>query len=229
MLNTIDSKANNNATDNLEEAEKIINDVLKDREAKDKTIKICQWLFEFNEQEKTHKLKCFSRNDHSIRFCFDRGEDCTKQKTPTVFLTIKDGFTLIFRLTKTNYPYLKQDGEYHKIGNKDARNLQNDALKNHILDAYCTKLKNPKFNLTSVYCKETKIIKTIELNDIPINYYTFQKEDFEKVYRETVQLGVSVSIDDILNKMKQNAIQAGHVLSDDWRQVTEQNMKRWSK
>lgn len=139
-------------TDNYSYAERIIRGVIPRKSDMERTFEICKWLLSFNEMEK-HRVKCYMRDDDSIRFCFDRGGDCNAYKIQTVFLTIKNGFTLIFRLRNTKFPYLIKTGEYYKISSDDARKLPMDVLKKHILDAYCNKLRNPKYNLSSVFYK----------------------------------------------------------------------------
>jgi len=53
------------------------------------------------------------------------------------------------------------------------------------------------------------------------------KEDFEAAYRTLVRPGESVSIDAVLDQMEISATNECHSLKNDWRMITEANVKIW--
>ena len=139
------------ATDELMLAEEMIQDLMRNRHdqiAINKAKEICRWVFSFNEYEKHHRVKCYKRNEPSVSFCVDRGNDCNKNRIRTAFLVIYPDFTLHFKLIRTDYPYIRKDNntKYNRINGSDARNLSLEQLQGHILDAYCRKLSELKID-----------------------------------------------------------------------------------
>lgn len=64
----------------------------------------------------------------------------------------------------------------------------------------------------------------------PEGNYLPNREDFESAYRSLARPGQEVSIDAVLDKIASNAIKAGLTLKDQWRTITERNIKDyWSK
>jgi len=60
--------------------------------------------------------------------------------------------------------------------------------------------------------------------------YTPTKEDFEKAYRKLEKRHKQgVPIDDVLDTMGANLTERGRKLQDNWRSITEQKIKEWSK
>lgn len=64
----------------------------------------------------------------------------------------------------------------------------------------------------------------------PHGSYLPNREDFESAYRSLARPGQEVSIDDVLDKIASDAIKAGFTLKDQWRMITERNIREfWSK
>ena len=55
------------------------------------------------------------------------------------------------------------------------------------------------------------------------------KEDFEAAYRKLTCLGESVSLDAVLGGIEEDLTQQGRSLKRNWRMITEENIKIWSK
>ncbi|KAF0159547.1 MAG: hypothetical protein FD159_488 [Syntrophaceae bacterium] len=217
-----------NATDNLEQAEKIVNGIVYGHIEKDRALNICRWLMSFNSQEKGFSVKCYQTNVPDIRFCVDRGSDCEGKKIRTVFVTIRSNLQILFHTKNTDFTYLKQDqNDIYYIIPEAGKKLDMARIKFHILEAYCQKIDQLKLN--SSMCIGTKITETIETNDTAINYYTFQKEDFEKAYRTIAKKNQSVFIDAVLDQLELGAKTLGHKLKNNWRLETERNIAIWSK
>jgi len=140
------------ATNNLQKAEHMIREVMNAGQPAERTLEICRWLFAFNAKETTHCIKCYKKNDNSIRFCFDRGGDCDGEKIAAMFVTIRRDFAIKLRPKNTDAPYLNPDGIYYRINSGDALDMSTELLKEIILEAYYKKLHSAKFGLTSVSC-----------------------------------------------------------------------------
>jgi len=60
--------------------------------------------------------------------------------------------------------------------------------------------------------------------------YVPTKEDFVKVFRELLKYQkLEISIDQVFDAMEVKLIKKGYELQEDWRTITEQNIKKWSK
>ena len=67
-------------------------------------------------------------------------------------------------------------------------------------------------------------------NKIETGLYLPTKEDFEKAYRKLEKRHKQgVPIDDVLDTMGANLTERGRKLQDNWRSITEQKIKEWSK
>ena len=101
-------------------------------------------------------------------------------------------------------------------------------------------------NCSRVFIHETrgqviwsKLLKTLkpaiscsnDIIDIPTlsTPYLPTKDDFELAYRATTRLGESSSLDAILDQIEIFATEASHSLKNNWRMVTEENVKIWLK
>lgn len=146
-----------NATDNLEQAEKIVNGIVYGHIEIERALLICRWLLSFNMKEHGFKVKCYQTNVPDVRFCVDRGNECEgKKKIRTVFVTIRSNLKILFHAENTNYPYLKKDQlDIYYIIPEASKKLDMEKIKSHILEAYRQKIDNLK--LDSVICKESRI------------------------------------------------------------------------
>lgn len=97
------------ATDKIEDAEKIIRNIVDNRYI-GRALEICRWLLSFNEQEK-HKIKCYQTfgKRPDVRFCIDFGFDCEKAKIMTGFVVIESNFEIdgLYSRYPKRFPYFK--------------------------------------------------------------------------------------------------------------------------
>jgi len=67
-------------------------------------------------------------------------------------------------------------------------------------------------------------------NKIEAGLYIPTKEDFEKAYRKLEKRHKQgVPIDEVLDTMEANLTERGRKLQENWRSITEQKIKEWSK
>lgn len=60
--------------------------------------------------------------------------------------------------------------------------------------------------------------------------YVPTKEDFDEALRELSKYQkLEISIDQVFDEMETKLIKKGYELHEDWRTITEQNIKKWSK
>jgi len=160
------------ATDNLEQAEKIVKGIVYGPIAIERALMICRWLFSFNMKEQGFKVKCYQTKVPEVRFCVDRGNDCEgREKILTVFVTIRSNLQIIFHTENINFPYLqKNQNDIYFIIPEASKKLDMEIIKSHILEAYCQKIN--KLKLNSPICKESRVKETNKANDNIINNFT---------------------------------------------------------
>jgi len=74
------------------------------------------------------------------------------------------------------------------------------------------------------------ISKNNRNNKIEAGLYIPTKEDFEKAYRKLEKRHKQgVPIDEVLDTMEANLTERGRKLQENWRSITEQKIKEWSK
>lgn len=132
------------ATDDLNDAEQLIQKVIFDRYIV-RAMELCRWLLSFNSQE-THSIKCYQSFGErpDIRFCIDRGGDCDGLKIMTGFLVIEPNFEIMGLYSANSYkiPYFKHDTDRRwRISAADTAALPIATIRDHILDSYLEKVK----------------------------------------------------------------------------------------
>ena len=210
----------NDATDNLNEAEKMIRSSTIRSPVDD--VEICRWLFEFNKIEKGFTIKCYMTNIPDISFCIEKAGG----KSGWFFRIRKDQF--LFRPIKGSEKYFKRqsdtDAAYILYSNIDKPGI--DILKKHILESYEWQLS--KMRLVSNISTTNNASQ--QNNSQPQdNNYLPTKDDFELAYRSLTRLGDELSLDAILDQIEINITKAGLSLKSNWRIITEKNIEIWSK
>ncbi len=159
-----------NVTDNLVEAENIIQTAFSKTNAseRERLLQICRWLLGFNSTEKEFKIKCYlASSDKNVCFCIDRGDDCKlckpeSTKVFTWFLRIsKIDPSFIFRPIgiEPNVSYLKFDRKNTnniKLCSEEVKKLDIEILKKHIFDSYRFQLNKLKLESSALHPMETK-------------------------------------------------------------------------
>jgi len=222
-----------NATDNLIEAEKMIRRTFPNVDDQERSLQICRWLFEFNDIENGFKIKCRRRNIPDISFCIDRFGygDCDKEKVNTWFfaICIKKS-QLIFRPIIPNKPYLKKESTNQNllayINYKESKNLDLETIKLHIIESYELLINNLKL-VSNV--SNSNISFQQHSDKFSKNVYIPTKDDFEIAYRSLTRLGERVQIDVILDRIEINLTEKRFTLKNNWRLITEENIKLWLK
>lgn len=217
------------ATNCLIEAEEMIRSTISGTIEQNRTIGICKLLFLNNKSENPYQIKCYKRDDKSIRFCIDRGNDCNKDKINTIFLCIKSNFQLGVLASEEKNSYLKQhDHNWNTISGPNSRGLSDKEIYEHVLGSFYTKMD--KLGLSAHRPKKVFMdIAEKSHAHLQDNSYIPTKEDSESAYRILTPLGNSISIDTVLDQIEINAKKDGHLLKSDWRMITENNIEIWSK
>lgn len=199
-----------------------------------KTLDLCSWVLSFNAQEK-HKIKCFQTGEDSkaknpdIRFCIDRGSDCTTKKIQTGFLIIEPNFSLeLHSSSPEKYHYFKptDNKRWWRINSTDAKEAYKmGKIRDLISESYQFELSRLK--LSSNIQMNSTTLQT--LNQPENSGYEPNIEDFESAYRALTRVDECGSIDAILDQIEINLTKEGHSLKSNWRMIIEENIKIWLK
>jgi len=186
------------ATDDLFEAERLIRGTIADSIGKERTLRICKWLFTLNKSTIGHVIKCYSRNDRSIRFGIDTtGRDCDVDKVGSLFVTIKNNFQIHILPPddEHQYAYLKPDGKYYRyIPKQYCIELPMAEIERHILESYYSKLDKLGMG------KPKAIINAP--ND---TYYLPTKADIEFAHSQLrKKLGEGIDTEAVIDQVKVN-------------------------
>jgi len=146
------------ATDKMEDAEKLIRNIVDNRYI-GRVLEICRWLLSFNGQE-NHKIKCYQTfgKRPDVRFCIDTGFDCEKERIMTGFVVIESNFEIggLYSRNPKLFPYFKFDNlRRWRINSGDASGLTIENIRGHILESYLVKTND--LNLSSVMNKEKRV------------------------------------------------------------------------
>jgi len=199
------------------------------------TLEICRWLMSFNDIEKTHRIKCYRTggNKPDVRFCIDRGYDCSGSKIMTGFVVIEPDYALmgLYSNNPNACKYFKTDtAKRWRINSSDVLELPIAIIRDHILESYCIKIK--ELGLDSVMCNRKDSISRPmwPQQEHPNGSFLPNKDDFDVAYRSLAKPGQEVSIDIVLDQIEHNVKKAGHNLKENWRMITERNIRDiWSK
>jgi hypothetical protein len=212
------------ATDSIIEAEKMIRNFITGSIEQNRTIDICKKLFLYNIGEHGYIVKCYTRDDKSVRFCIDRGHDCDNDKINTIFLCIKSNFQLGVLSSKEKKSYIKvHDRNWDNISGPIARSLSDKEIYEHVLDSFYSKID--KLGLSGHRSLEKLVGNHDHLQD---NNYLPTYKDFESAYRELTCLGEIISIDSVLDQIEINAKKNGRSLKNSWQMITEMSIEIWS-
>jgi hypothetical protein len=96
-------------------------------------------------------IKCYVTNNFDIRFCIDRGSDCSKPRTMTNFLVIRPPSEI--HVIDSGKPYLRPQTttKFHIISTHDALELSCQQICAHINNSFCSRIK--QYSLQSSLCK----------------------------------------------------------------------------
>ncbi len=217
-----------NATDSLDEAEKMIRDSLIDDQ--ERALQICCWLLGFNSIEKGFKVKCYSTKikNGDICFCIDRSGqgDCERERVQTYFYRIRKN-ELQFGDIKLSAPYLERkfnNKAYVRILSKESKNLELEKLKYHIFESYELQL-NKLVLVSNVPSPNNKLNR-----DQPQeNSNRPSKEDVD-----TAELQLRNNSNDevineeaVLDQVEKNLYLEGIPLKENWRETTKQKIPIW--
>lgn len=147
-----------NATENLIDAEKMIRSTITGVSEQNRAIRLFKLFLSFNGLDDKYRIKCYTREDASVRLCIDSGSDCDSEKIGTSFLNIKSNFQYGILTSATKYTYLKaHDRNWSIISGPTSRDLSDDTLLKHVMESFLVRMSKMSLKVHDSILKTAKI------------------------------------------------------------------------
>jgi len=217
-----------NATDNLIEAEKMIRNNIIGSVEQSRTIEICKLLFLNNNNENDWRIKCYTTDDHKVRFCIDRGNDCSEDKIRTSFLNINPNFQIGILSSDAKKSYFtRHDKNWCIINAPMSRELSDKDIYEDIVDSYHERMQKMRMKVDGKML--FNVLGSSTITHPPLIGVNPTRGDVEKILREIAPKGKEIDEEVLKRRIEFAFALEKRTLKLGWWEETKKNLVEWSK